>query len=182
MLEQDTQQILNSQTRNVSENQKSILKSKLECLKDKIKLARCGFKPVTSGTVFIEFDDIQISQILLHCESIFSVKDVFKVAEIWRYKHAKEILSILHEVFGDIDIQFDEIDFNEEDFEDMELVHDDWNQLQEENSFTSVTSTIMDEQMDQTLEQSDMSDVEHMNESDIIAHATSKITNSTYHC
>ena len=114
-----------------------------------------------------EFDNLQINQVLKHCENIFTLNDLFKFVEIWRYRHAKEILRIFYEVFGDVDIAFSDDD--EEEFEDMEIVHDDWNDLQDTaSSPISVSSTIMDEHMDETIEDSDMSGVHFENESDLI--------------
>lgn len=69
------------------------------------------------------------------------------------------------------------MDFDEEDFEAMEIVHDDWNELQENSSsFISVSSTLMAElnQTDQT-DQGEMSDVQVGNESDLIAPITDNI-------
>lgn len=89
----------------------------------------------------------------------------------------KKILSIFQEVFGNIDITFNEMDFDEEDFEAMEIVHDDWNELQENSSsFISVSSTLMAElnQTDQT-DQGEMSDVQVGNESDLIAPITDNV-------
>ena len=69
------------------------------------------------------------------------------------------------------------MDFDEEDFEAMEIVHDDWNELQENSSsFISVSSALIEElnQTDQT-DQGEMSDVQVGNESDLIVPITDNI-------
>ena len=169
--EQFTNQTSSSRVRTVSEGQRTLLKTKLDCFKDAVRrsASSSNFKPVSCSTLLFEFDNLQVQQLLRQCEKIFTFRDIFKLAEIWHYKHAKEILSIFQEVFGDIDITFNENDFNEEDFEAMEIVHDDWNELQENSaSFVSVSSTLMEE-LDQTVDEGEMSDVQVGNESDLIA-------------
>ena len=175
---QFTHQTSSSCVRTVSESQRTLLKTKLDSFKDAVRSAGCSnFKPVSCSTMLFEFDSLQVQQLLSWCEKIFTFRDIFKLAEIWRYKHAKKILSIFQEVFGDIDITFNEMDFDEEDFEAMEIVHDDWNELQENSSsFISVSSTLMEElnQTDQT-DQGEMSDVQVGNESDLIVPITDNI-------
>lgn len=55
----------------------------------------------------------------------------------------------------------------------MEMVHDDWNDLQDTaSSLISVSSTIIDEQMDESIEDSDMSGVHFENERDLLVQIT----------
>ena len=167
--EEFTHQTDCSRVRTISDGQRTLLRTRLHCFRDAIRSGSGDFKLVSCSTVLYEFDNLQVQQLINNCEKIFTLRDIFKLAEIWRYNHAKKILSIFHEVFGDIDITFNEMDVEEEDFEDMEIVHNDWNEMQENNSsFISVSTTLMEE-LDQTSDQSEISNVQVGNESDLIA-------------
>lgn len=171
-------QTSSSRAQTVSDGQRTLLKSGLDCFKDAVKSSICGdFKPVSCSTV--SFDNLQVQQLLSHCENIFTFRDIFKFAEIWRHDHAKKIFSIFLELFGDIDITFNEMVLEEKDFEDMEIVHDDWNEMQDNTSsfilvMKIILSTLMEE-LDETVDQSEMSDVQVGNENELIAPIINKI-------
>ena len=80
-----------------------------------------------------------------HCQEIFSIKDVLNYAEIWRSMHAKEVLQLFNEVFDDMDLSPNDIEFNDEDFQNMEVVHDDWQDVRDDSDqLTLLTSTLLE--------------------------------------
>lgn len=53
--------------------------------------------------VLLEFGKFNVSQIIQNCHQLFSVDDICNCVEIWRIEHARSILIMLSEVFGDVD-------------------------------------------------------------------------------
>ena len=48
------------------------------------------------------FSEVQISQVVDSCGKWFTLKDILDNVEIWDLKHARNILEIMFQVFGDI--------------------------------------------------------------------------------
>eukprot|EP00112_Aurelia_sp_Birch-Aquarium-sp1_P019504 Seg483.13 transcript_id=Seg483.13/GoldUCD/mRNA.D3Y31 product="ATP-dependent DNA helicase Q-like 1" protein_id=Seg483.13/GoldUCD/D3Y31 len=130
--------------RSVSKDQKTMLKSKLKTLKDNIAASLAEIKPVGIISVKCEFDQFQVKQILAASNKIASLNDIMSLVEIWRKSHAIEVLKIFQETFRDFDIEDGILDCAEDDFEDIEELHEDWDELQEDISvFNSTTSSML---------------------------------------
>ena len=105
-------------TRNVTEDDKRLLKKKLVNLQqDMLKEVQLE-KMVTCPNIVLEFNMFHINQ------------DVVKSVEIWRHKYAIDILKILMEIFGDTNIelpteQLPEIELDETDFSEWDIIRDD---------------------------------------------------------
>ena len=100
-------------------------------------------KPVGIISVRCEFDQFQVQQILAASNKIASLDDVMSSVEIWRKSHAIAILKIFQETFGDFYVEDDILDCAEDDFEDMEELHEDWDELQDSCFFNSTTSSML---------------------------------------
>lgn len=89
----------------------------------------------TSLPMLIGFSELQISQVLEHCNHLFSLQDVHHFIEIWDVKHAVAILKFIAKVFNDF--QTSDTDtlmecFREEevDIEDeLDFAIDNWNNV-----------------------------------------------------
>jgi hypothetical protein len=84
--------------------------------------------------VFLEFDWLQIIQILQTCHTLFTVDDVLQNVEIWRKHHAVAVLDAVAQIFGDITVEHDNDDMSmfNEDRIDIEM---DWEELRDDSSF-----------------------------------------------
>eukprot|EP00112_Aurelia_sp_Birch-Aquarium-sp1_P001184 Seg1121.25 transcript_id=Seg1121.25/GoldUCD/mRNA.D3Y31 product="hypothetical protein" protein_id=Seg1121.25/GoldUCD/D3Y31 len=102
-----------------------MLKSKLKTLKDNIAASLAEIKPVGIISVRCEFDQFQVKQILAASNKIVSLNDIMSMVEIWRKSHAIEVLKIFQETFRDFEIEDDILDCAEDDFEDVEELHED---------------------------------------------------------
>lgn len=68
-------------------------------------LRKSAFGHVTSLTnlsSLLGFSELQIEQVVINCETLFCLEDVLRSIEIWDMRHAKKILDVLSDVFGDI--------------------------------------------------------------------------------
>jgi hypothetical protein len=91
---------------------------------------------VGEPNVFLEFDWLQIIQILQTCHTLFTVDDVLQNVEIWRKHHAVAVLDAVAQIFGDITVEHDNDDMSmfNEDHIDIEM---DWEELRDDSSFMS---------------------------------------------
>jgi len=92
--------------REVSTNQKEMLKQHLEKLKKALVMRSVhGDHKGRTATIlscpsyFLQFTDLQIKQVLDHSELISSVDDVMACVEVWSYKHAEAIYTIFVDIF-----------------------------------------------------------------------------------
>lgn len=60
-------------------------------------------KSLTNLSSLLGFSELQIEQVVINCETLFCLEDVLRSIEIWDMRHAKKILDVLSDVFGDID-------------------------------------------------------------------------------
>jgi ATP-dependent DNA helicase RecQ len=128
------------QTRNVSCDQKKLLKSKLVAFRKNLikEKTQNMHNTVTLPTVLLEFGSIQILGILKNCEKIFTISDVLQYAEVWREHHACGILSAISDVFGDIaniPVLVEEPEFDE-------LIGDmDWEEIHNDSTLMSMVDS-----------------------------------------
>ena len=98
-----------SRSRNISDEQKSILTCKLEYLKQyylgRLVNSDESFHGhlLTPINFVCSFNDIQESQILQHCTKLFTLHDIYSYIDIWEPDVANDIFFILHLIFGDVD-------------------------------------------------------------------------------
>jgi hypothetical protein len=98
-----------SRSRNISDEQKSILTCKLEYLKQyylgRLVNSDESFHGhlLTPINFVCSFNDIQESQVLQHCTKLFTLHDIYSYIDIWEPDVANDIFFILHLIFGDVD-------------------------------------------------------------------------------
>ena len=126
-------------TRAVSSEQKSKLKALLMSYKKELIDSEIQNMASTVGVpnVFLEFGGFQIKQVLQTCHRLFTLDDVVTNVEIWRKKHAVGVLSIISQIFDDIEVDIvhltdsdDEINFEME-----------WEEVRDDSSFLSLVDS-----------------------------------------
>lgn len=102
----------------------------------------------------IGFSRHQIGQVLDNLATIFTLSDTFRCVEIWDKRHALEILSVVSDVFKDVNSDIPVSDSTEEDKEydfDEELL-DEWNEfIQDDDLFDMIVDNLSLSQLDNTL-------------------------------
>jgi len=81
--------------RSVSKNKKVELKQQLIEMQAGLKKNIKAEKQVSCPNVFMEFNGFHIKQVLDHCSKLFTIDDIYKHVEIWRYHYAVAILNPL---------------------------------------------------------------------------------------
>ncbi|XP_028413582.1 uncharacterized protein LOC114536425 [Dendronephthya gigantea] len=118
--------------RYTSKDQRALLRQKLlDYRASLIPATTEQFLPVGSTGILFEFDHYQIEQVLANCDHLCSMDDIISCVELWRNTHANMVYTILNEVFQDMngDVLFS---LSEEDFEDMEVVQEDWEEIRDD--------------------------------------------------
>ena len=123
----------NDKRRAVTDEQKKVLELKLHEYQDGLRSK--SPKQLLYPNVFAEFSSLQIDQIIQNRTKLFSVADIMHYVETWRREHAHDILNILSQVFGDIDIEDLTVDLNDTDLDDT--VDADWLDIRDD-SFANV--------------------------------------------
>ena len=65
--------------------------------------ANGNVKTLTNLQFMVGFSEHQTSQVLKNLERIFTFSDILNVVEIWDRRHAEKILSVIADVFKDIE-------------------------------------------------------------------------------
>ena len=124
-----------SRKRFVRKDQKEELEKKLlqyrKCL---LPSSTDKFIPVGSTGILFEFDKYQVIQVLQNCDSIFNIKDNAECVEVWRHVHTNNIFKCMSEVFDDMNSSDFPLSLSEEDFEDIEVIDDDWELIRDDSS------------------------------------------------
>lgn len=92
------------------------------------------FIPVSSTAILFEFDHYQINQVLDNCDHLFDMNDIISCVELWRNIHANNVYVALSQVFEDMDSPNSSLLLSVEDFEDMEVVEEDWEEIREDSA------------------------------------------------
>ena len=122
--------------------------------------ANGNVKTLTNLQFMVGFSELQISQVLDNLEKIFALSDIHEVVEIWDRQHAQKILSVISDIFKDIDdtvqqsYQSAEEGDNQYDFDDEfldewnELLHDDelFDMIMENLSLSQLQLSLVDEE------------------------------------
>ncbi len=167
--EEERSQHTFTKSRVVTEQQKEILKSKLLEYMNKIR-HNCK-NPVLFPNVHFEFSMFHVSQVLENCARLFLICDVCNCVEIWRSEYAQHILTVLSDVFNDIDtvdLNFDHMD----DMNDLDsTIGSDWADVRDDsidvNLSLNDTANLSDIGM--AMHVIDQSDDEHANVSGILS-------------
>ena len=121
-----------SRKRYVSKDQRDLIQQKLLNYRASlIPVTTEQFLPVGSTAILFEFDYCQIDQVLENCNNLFYMNDIIKCVELWRNTHANMVYTILNEVFEDMDENVSLL-LSVEDFEDMEVVEEDWEAIRDD--------------------------------------------------
>ena len=120
--------------------------------------AHGNVKTLTSLQFMLGFSKHQITQVLDNLDMIFTLSEVYKFVEIWDVRHAQEILSVISEVFKDVNSDSrpsdPTLEENEYDF-DEELL-DEWNEiLQDDDLFDMIVDNLSLSQLDDSLFEQD---------------------------
>ena len=123
-----------SRERNVQPHQMELLSKDLHAYHKTLVMelvrqyAHCKVKVLTDINFLVGFSDLQISQVLQHCNRLFTFEDIYYFIEIWDIKHAAKILGIIESIFADTEIEIDDQSINMSIIEDeLELIGGEWN-------------------------------------------------------
>ncbi|CAB4043587.1 Hypothetical predicted protein, partial [Paramuricea clavata] len=83
---------------------------------------------------FYNIGNVYCHQVLQNCDSIFNINDIADCVEVWRHVHANNIFKCMSEVLDDMDSSDFPLSLSEEDFEDMEVIDDDWELIRDDSS------------------------------------------------
>ena len=97
-LNKDNGEGINLRRRIVSEENKELVIEKLNQYKDEIQGS-----VVSPCKLYTEFTEYHVNQVVKSLEVILSYLTLKQHVEIWRNKHACKVLTILNDVFNDID-------------------------------------------------------------------------------
>jgi hypothetical protein len=81
----------------------------------------------------LEFGIDQVKEAVKNAEYIFTIADVTKLVDIWQMKHATTILDIFRTIFGDVDEQIMDIDY-EDDYSEQ-VCNYEWVDIVNDQSF-----------------------------------------------
>ena len=56
---------------------------------------------MTNLQFMLGFSDLQMSQVIDNCSTVFSLEDILSKVEIWHIKHGIKIREIIRSIFGD---------------------------------------------------------------------------------
>lgn len=76
-----------------------------------------------------------------NCHSIFTLRDVSEVVEIWRQKYAVAIINILSDIFGDIDTTTELPAVEDEAIHEQDSILSEWGQLRDDSSLNLMLNT-----------------------------------------
>ncbi len=123
------------QKRFVRKDQKEELEKKLFQYRESLLPSSTDeFIPVGSTGILFEFDYYQINQVLKNCDNIFNINDITDCVEVWRHEHANNTFKCMSEVFDDMDSSEFPLPLSEEEFEEMEVIDDDWELIRDDSS------------------------------------------------
>ena len=125
-------------------------------LKDKLNAYCCAvlnkfefaIKPVSYPNIYNEFGQHQIKQVLNNCDKLFTLSDVYSHVEIWHKVHGNNVLSILNEVFEDIDEEIGDLFDSSLDDSVISDVNDDWVQIRDDSDLVDIWDSNICRQLD----------------------------------
>ena len=125
-----------SRIRDVTDDQRKTLTNELNIyhkslITSLLKRDASGkLKSFTHPKFLLGFSAVQITQVLDHCQELFSISDICNLVEIWDLKHAVKIYGILRGIFMDMgDDTHNCIEDNDLSSDEEELLPDDWSDI-----------------------------------------------------
>uniref|UniRef100_A0A7M5V0T6 DNA 3'-5' helicase n=1 Tax=Clytia hemisphaerica TaxID=252671 RepID=A0A7M5V0T6_9CNID len=101
--------------RNVSMAERDELRGLLNDFRMEIFNKKKNLKQVSLPNLFHEFTEYHVKQVMVNVTKIFNIQDLKSRVEIWRTRHAIEVLKIINSVFHDIEIdQMEQLNLEEE--------------------------------------------------------------------
>ena len=122
---------------------------------------------VASVNMMHEFTPLQIKQVLDNCDKIKTLEQVETFVEVWRREHNREILSAIHQVFGDL--HSSELEAPEREDEDIEEFAQEWADTRDDSELCQLLSESDLLNVDVHMEDIDQSGNEEVNMSSVIA-------------
>ena len=145
-----------SRIRTVTKEARKLLAEKLESYRLTLLPSNLDkLKPVSFPTMFYEFGQSQIDQVIKNCHLLFSFSDIKKYVEIWRNLHANNVLVVLHEVFNDFYLDTANIELTIED--DDNIIDSDWIDIRDDSVITDIDNSGLYQNADTTSEDADLS-------------------------
>ena len=127
-------QTKSAKVRQVSEAQKEMLYQKLnEYRRSLLPNRNDHFIPVGSLNILFEFGFYQISQVMKNCHQLFTLEDIVQHVELWRHVHVNNVYMVLSQTFDDMDELESSLLLSEEDFLEMEIVAEDWEDIRDDS-------------------------------------------------
>ena len=113
------------------------------------------FIPVGSPNVLFEFGYYQIEQVIKNCDHLFTFKDIVHHVELWRHAHVNNIFMALSETFNDMSEASVDILLTEEEFQDMEVVTEDWEDIRDDSILGGLLmNSLLNSELDTSVENS----------------------------
>lgn len=104
--------------------------------------AKTEIRTLTNIALLLGFSELQIQQVLDNLHKLFSSSDICKFVEIWDMKHANKILSIIKDIFKDIEdhpnTKGDSLTGMDDNMDDTMLI-DDWEMLLDDDELFAMT-------------------------------------------
>jgi hypothetical protein len=144
------------ESENVAQQKRTISKQAYSTLKEKLHtycsavLNKFDFaiKPVSYPNIYNEFGRHQAKQVLDNCDKLFTLSDVYSHVEIWHKVHANNILSILKEVFEDIDEEIGNLFDSSLDDSVISDINDDWVEIRDDSDLVDMWDSNIFQQLD----------------------------------
>jgi hypothetical protein len=157
---EEVQNLQASRKREVTDMQRQMLNEKLVRYRKSLLPKNVKeFIPVGTSSVLCEFGFYQIEQVMNNCRALFNMEDILSKVELWRHVHANNIYVMLSETFKDMCELDGDIQMSEEEFKDMEIVLEDWEDIRDDSSMYNSTIDISaDANMDSSFENSFIED------------------------
>ena len=154
--------------RSIEENDKVHLRTELFNYMKNLRLhhssgAACGF---CKHDAWIPAP-LQIKHVLDNCNKIKILQHVETFVEVWRRGYSWAILSVIHQVFGDV--HSDELEAPESEDENMEEFAQEWTDIRDDSELFQLLSESDLLNVDFHMEDIDQSGIEEVNMSSVIA-------------
>eukprot|EP00794_Sanderia_malayensis_P002296 gene2296-2643_t len=135
------EEAVSGRSRHCSAEQKNGLKELLVMYSNTCKEISTKYHAVSCPNIWLEFNNWQIEQVLRNCKFIFNLEDVLKYVEIWRVVHANHVITAIHRVFQDTEVNVDELyTIMDIDVEETGDLNSTWDDIREDSSLYTFNS------------------------------------------
>jgi len=94
---------------------------------------------VSCPNILLEFNRFHIQQVVDNCQHLFTIKDIVRSVELWRLKYAFQVLIVLANAFGDVDLDIEMQ--QEDDIVGYDSVISEWSQIRDDSTLLEVLDT-----------------------------------------